>query len=314
MFVKNPEYFLTIVKERSISRAADRLYLSQPYLSQYLAKLEANLGVTLLDRSHTPLQLTAAGELFHAYLERQGYLDRQLESDLRALQTQKRQQLRIGVSTWRASTLLPDILPTFVRQDPDVQVVLHEAPVPQLGDLAASSVTDFCLMHIHSDLTNLSYELVMHERILLISHRDHPLAQGLDSPCSAPLPFGDLRRLEHERIIMLPEDWRLSKLLYNTFSVQSVEPLNILTTTNNTTAINLVAENMGFTFLPESGIHRTPYLDRLSFFTVGTPPLTSPLAVVYKKNSFLSPAARTFMDLIKEYYRQFDRGSALSDS
>ena len=196
----------------------------------------------------------------------------------------------------------------------DVQVVLHEAPVPQLGDLAASSVTDFCLMHIPSDLTNLSYELVMHERILLISHRDHPLAQGLDSPCSAPLPFEDLRRLEHERIIMLPEDWRLSKLLYNTFSVQNVEPLNILTTTNNTTAINLVAENMGFTFLPESGIHRTPYLDRLAFFTVGTPPLTSPLAVVYKKNSFLSPAARTFMDLIKEYYRQFDRGSALSDS
>ena len=133
MFVKNPEYFLTIVKEHSISRAADRLYLSQPYLSQYLAKLEANLGVTLLDRSHTPLQLTAAGELFHAYLERQGYLDRQLESDLRSLQTQKRQQLRIGVSTWRGSTLLPDILPTFVRRDPDVQVVLHEAPVPQLA-------------------------------------------------------------------------------------------------------------------------------------------------------------------------------------
>lgn len=56
MFVKNPEYFLAIVKERSISKAAERLYLSQPYLSQYLAKLESNLGVVLLDRSHTPLQ------------------------------------------------------------------------------------------------------------------------------------------------------------------------------------------------------------------------------------------------------------------
>ena len=56
MFVKNPEYFLAIVKEHSISKAADRLYLSQPYLSQYLAKLEATLGVTLLDRSHTPLR------------------------------------------------------------------------------------------------------------------------------------------------------------------------------------------------------------------------------------------------------------------
>ena len=111
MFVKNPEYFLTIVKERSISRAADRLYLSQPYLSQYLAKLEANLGVTLLDRSHTPLQLTAAGELFHAYLERQDYLDRQLVSDLRDLRDRRRPTLHIGVSPWRGSTLLPDVLP-----------------------------------------------------------------------------------------------------------------------------------------------------------------------------------------------------------
>ena len=46
MFVKNPDYFLTIVKERSISKAAERLYLSQPYLSQYLAKLEGSLGYT----------------------------------------------------------------------------------------------------------------------------------------------------------------------------------------------------------------------------------------------------------------------------
>ena len=72
MFVKNPDYFLTIVKERSISKAAERLYLSQPYLSQYLAKLEGSLGVVLLDRSHSPLRLTPAGELFHAYLEISG--------------------------------------------------------------------------------------------------------------------------------------------------------------------------------------------------------------------------------------------------
>ena len=77
----------------------------------------------------------------------------------------------------------------------------------------------------------------MHERILLISHKDHPLVRGLDSPCSAPLPFGPAQ-LEHERLMMLPEDWRLSRLLYNTFNVQNVEPVNILTTTNNTTAIN----------------------------------------------------------------------------
>ncbi|MGI5963788.1 MAG: LysR family transcriptional regulator [Lawsonibacter sp.] len=306
MFVKNPEYFLAIVKERSISKAAERLYLSQPYLSQYLAKLESSLGVVLLDRSHTPLRLTPAGEVFFAYLERQSYLDRQLVSDLRDLKDKRRPVLHIGVSPWRGSTLLPDVLPEFTKQYPDVQVVLHEASVPQLTDLAEGSVTDFCFMQIPDDLTTLTYETLMRERVFLIGHRDHPLLQGLDSTYANPMPFPDLRALEHERIIMLPSDWRLSKLLHNTFSVQNFEPQNTLITTNNTTAINLAAENMGFAFLQESGISRTPYLDRLRCFTVGEPPLTCPIAVVYKKNGFLSPAARTFIDLTKECYSRYN--------
>ena len=86
-----------------------------------------------------------------------------------------------------------------------------------------------------------------------------------------------------------------------------MEPQNILVTTNNTTAINLAAEKMGFAFLQESGLSRTPYLEQLACFTVGEPPLTCSLAVVYKKNGFLSPAARTFIDLTKEHYRPYDR-------
>lgn len=309
MFVKNPEYFLAIVKECSISKAAERLYLSQPYLSQYLAKLEGSLGVVLLDRSHSPLKLTPAGELFHAYLERQSFLDRQLVSDLRDLQDRKRPVLHIGVSPWRGSILLPDILPRFEEQYPDVQVVLHEASVPELGELAAANVIDFCIMQIPNDLAELTYEPVMRERIFLVVHREHPLLQGVYSSYDDPRPFPELRLLEHERIMILPPEWRLSKLLYNTFSVHNVEPQNLLITTNTTTAINLAAEKLGFAFLQESGVCRTPYLDRLACFTVGEPPLTCPLAVVYKKNGFLSPAARTFIDLVKKFYSRYDRAA-----
>lgn len=307
MFIKNPEYFIAIVKERSISRAAERLYLSQPYLSQYLAKLENSLGVSLLDRSHTPLKLTKAGELFYAYLERQDYLDRQLVSDLQDLRNRKRPVLHIGVSPWRGSVLLPEILPVFTQHYPDVQVILHEAPVPQLEELAVGSVVDFCIMQIPDNLAELTYETVMREHVFLVGHRDHPLVREMESSYEHPKPFPELRLLEHERLIMLPPDWRLSKLLHNVFSVHSMEPQNILVTTNNTTAINLAAEKMGFAFLQESGLSRTPYLDRLACFTVGEPPLTCSLAVVYKKNGFLSPAARTFIDLTREHYRRFDR-------
>jgi len=308
LFVKNPEYFFTIVKERSISKAAERLYLSQPYLSQYLAKLEANLGVTLLDRSHSPLTLTAAGEMFYVYLERQSYLDRQLVSDLRDLQDKKRPMLHIGVSPWRGSVLLPDVLPDFTRQYPDVQLVLHEAAVPELLQLAESGVTDFCLMQIPEDQEILSYELVAQERIFLVGHRDHPLVAGQTSTLEDPRPFPDIHKLEKERIIMLPPDWRLSKLLRNTFSVMDLNPQNLLITTNTTTALNLVAKNMGFAFLQERAFSRSPLLNRLACFALGDPPLTCPLAVVYKKNGFLSPAAKTFIALTRQFYEPFDGG------
>ena len=307
MFVKNPEYFLTIVKEHSITNAAERLYLSQPNLSQNQSKLEGSLGVVLLDRSHSPLKLTPAGELFHAYLERQSFLDRQLVSDLRDLQNKKRPLLHIGVSPWRGSILLPDVLPLFEEQYPDVQVILHEAPVPELGQLAEANVIDFCVMQVPGDLSELTYEPVMQERIFLVGHRDHPLFQGLTSSCADPTPFPSLRLLEHQRLVMLPPDWRLSKQLHNLFSVHSVEPQNILVTTNTTTAINLAEEKLGFAFLPESGVSRTPYLDQLACFTIGDPPLACSLAVVYKKNGFLSPAARAFIDLTQEFYSRYDR-------
>ncbi len=303
MFVKNPEYFLTIVKERSISKAAEKLYLSQPYLSQYLAKLENSQGVILLDRSRTPLKLTPAGELFYAYLESQGYLDRQLKSDLQELQDREQRVVHIGVATWRGSVLLPDILPRYMQQHPDIQVVLHESPAPKLEELISDNVTDFCIMHIPADTSELTYEMVMQERILLVGNRSHPLvaAQMEDG---AGMPYFDIRMLEQETLIMLPPDWRMAKVLHNTFDIYNLKPRRTILTTNNTTAVNLVAEGMGFAFFPESGLKRCNHLDRLAFFTVGDPPLACPLAVVYKKNSFLSPAARAFIDMTRSYYNQ----------
>ena len=106
---------------------------------------------------------------------------------------------------------------------------------------------------------------------------------------------------------MLPSDWWVSKLLYNAFSSHNLEPRDILITTNNTTAINLAAEKMGVIFLFETGLLRASYVDKLAFFTIGEPPITANLTVVYKKNAFLSPAARTFIDLIKKQYQAFDR-------
>ena len=77
---RNPEYFLAIASEKSISKAAERLHISQPYLSQYVIHLEKEFGVRLLDRTKSPLALTAAGKVYANYLEDSSQLYEQLHA------------------------------------------------------------------------------------------------------------------------------------------------------------------------------------------------------------------------------------------
>ena len=94
---RNPEYFLTIAREKSISRAAEKLYISQSSLSQYIAKLEDALEVKLFDRSRNPIQLTEAGRIYQSYLESNDHLYQKLQSDLCSLNSNRSQELNIGI-------------------------------------------------------------------------------------------------------------------------------------------------------------------------------------------------------------------------
>lgn len=144
---RNPEYFLTIAQERSISRAAEKLYVSQSSLSQYLAKLESALEVKLFDRSKSPIQLTEAGRVYQSYLESNSHLYQKLQSDLNGLNSSRSQAINIGLGTWRGNLLLPEILPTFLSQHPNAQVSLHEFPVSELFALTLNETVDFAVMN-----------------------------------------------------------------------------------------------------------------------------------------------------------------------
>ena len=68
MSAPNYEYFVTIVETGSLTKAAEKLYISQPSLSQYLKRLENSLGIDLFDRGTLPLRLTFAGERYYQYV------------------------------------------------------------------------------------------------------------------------------------------------------------------------------------------------------------------------------------------------------
>lgn len=300
---KNPEYFLTVAAEGSISKAAEKLFVSQPYLSQHIIRLEESYNMQFLDREKTPLKLTPAGEVYANYLESCRQMYQKLIMDFDAISASRSQTLRLGFSNWRASALLPDILPVFSAKYPEVKLEFFEVPTSDLYRLIADDKVDFVFMNTTLDSPDyVTTETILYERILLVGNRSHPVTQKLAQMQDAGQPI-DLHCLEPERMILLRPELPLAKRVNNYLDKQQVLLKNVVYTTNASTALNLVSQNYGFCFLNETGIPSAPNPQELRFFDLNSDDLIHPLCVVYKKNSYLLPIARTFIDMTIEFYQ-----------
>lgn len=302
---KNPDYFLAVVRSSSISRAAEKLYISQSSLSQHIAKLEEALQVKLFDRSQSPLALTEAGELYRNYLESNTFLYQKFQSELTNLYSNRSQTINWGIGTWRGSILIPKILPHFLQEHPQTQVNLYEFPVSELHALVQDGAVDFVVMNteLSGVPDNFINEVIAYERILLVMHRDHPIAAEFARAKSAGQSI-DLHLLAQERLISLSPTLTVGRHVSNLLDKHKLSFPQRLNTTNNRTALRLVSEGMGFCFLVETGIEDALQYPNLVLFDLQTVDLNIPLSLVYKGTSYLSPLTLNLMARIREHYKQ----------
>ena len=293
----NPLYFLTVAREQSITRAAQKLFITQPSLSQHITKLEKALGVQLFDRSKNPLRLTSAGKIYYQYLENSHYLYKKLRAEL---ENEHLQHITMGIGTWRGSLLLPRILGDFYQRFPDVKLNLAEYPISELMTLLEDNKIDFAIMNallpqIPSDLVA---ETIKTERVLFIFSRQHPLCETFQKDYEAGRPL-DMHLLDNDCLITLDRQLTVGRLVENYLQKRKLTFPRMLTTTNNATLIRLVARNIGFGFMIEAGL-QDDYCSELAVFDLKVPEMPLPLLLLTKENSYLSPVTTEFIQLIRD--------------
>ena len=179
MNLKQANYIRTIVREGSISAAARKLFVSQPSLSQMVRQVEAEYGVSLFDRSVSPLRLTFAGE---KYLEAANQIltaNERMENELTEIRQENSGLLRLGLSVQRGMQVLPVALPWFSMQYPRVTVKLTEEGSARLEELVEEGQIDLALAAIESTSPRLSYTLIEKETIGVIAGKGSALAEKL---------------------------------------------------------------------------------------------------------------------------------------
>ena len=179
MTEKELSYIKTITEEKSISKAAKKLFISQPSLSQYVKRIESDLGTELFKRTPAGLIPTYAGERYYQTAVRILALYEDLEREISDINDLKTGKIHLGITSHLGTSVLTRVLPRFHRQFPGVECMVTEDTSDGLEERLARRDLDFAIMHAPPEESGsgLSYELLSRDPFRVVAPQGHPVGR-----------------------------------------------------------------------------------------------------------------------------------------
>ena len=165
------EYFIAIAEERSFTRAAERLMVTQQTLSAHIAGVERELGVRLVRRT-VPLTLTYAGESFLGYAQRFQAEYRALQQEFADIAGDERGLLGIGIGSTRGHLLLPQVIAAFRRKHPGVDVLISEGENDEIIEALRTGQVDMVVATIPEGMPGIVVRSLRRERIVMLVSKE----------------------------------------------------------------------------------------------------------------------------------------------
>lgn len=171
------DYLIALAEEKSISKAAERLYMAQSSLSQFLTQYEHDLRTKLFLRTSKGIRLTANGEVYIDHLRhiRKMYLD--AKNELWDNEHMQGGQVTLGISSFRGKRTLPLILKRFKELYPAVKVNVYEANSIKLEDALLKGEIDVGIIALPPAKLKHDVATLCKDEIYIIAPKDHPIIE-----------------------------------------------------------------------------------------------------------------------------------------
>ena len=285
-------YFVAVAEELHFGRAAARLHVAQPGLSQQIQALERRLGVRLLERTSRQVRLTPAGSVL--LTEGRRLLAETERTVDRVRRTGRGEIGRVTLAAIGSATY--DVVPRLLRAHraryPDVELVLREMSTPAQVQALRSGEIDVGLLRVPADTTDLAEHTVREDRMALMLPETHPLARRRSIP---------LRSLEYEPLILFPAAPRPSwaDTVIAACRAAGFEPVVAQEAMESATVVSFVAAGVGVAVVPE-GLKVLARAGVVFRFVAPPAPVTR-LNVVHRTGE-LPPAVGSLMELVRELW------------
>lgn len=287
-------YVLTVSEERSFSRAAEKLYISQPSLSQHIKRAEEEAGAPFFNRNIIPLTLTYTGERYIAAARDFFALENRLGRELEDITQSRLGRIVVGVSATRSPYIVPWLFKEFKKEYPSIELASKEGPNDYLLELVHGGKIDFAFVgYADQNLTSIR---LGDDRLLFAVPRDNPIACDYISHNKKSVNLNDFRE---EPFILLRKGQAIRNTTDRIFSDCGISPHIAYETSSFDTAYRMARTGLGCTFVP-SVLH--PLFEEVVSFDINSGSYLYPLLLVYNKDAYLSEAMRHFVDISKSLY------------
>jgi LysR family hca operon transcriptional activator len=294
-------YFIAVAQDLSFTRAAERLHIVQPSLSQQIQRLEEIVGTPLFYRSKHHVELTEAGRVFlHEAQEILQFTDRAITQARKASRAEIG-QLFIGFVPGTESDIFPFILPELKARCPEIDLSLLGMSSPEqiVALLSGEIHVGFLRGPIVDD--QLAHEVILRQKIVAAVPANHPVAKAscISPAALASLPVVRVSAKNAPAVDRIMRDLEAQAGIHYHTATNSE---NILTT------MNAVGSGLGFSFVPDYARHiATPAVAFVSL-DLEVPPEIE-LLVAYRKDGKL-PVVAYFLNLLRDCLQSPARTSA----
>lgn len=308
MDFKKLKYVITIAECKSISKAASKLFISQPSLSSILSNMEKDLGICLFDRSTNPLSLTYAGEKYIETAKKILRLEDNLRKEIIDISNMKKGKITIGIPAVRGTYVLPLILPKFKEKYPFIEVHIIEGDSNYLEECLLSGRVDLVLTSLPSTNKKVTCELLYQETIMLACKKGYLNSKYLLDINSNIVNLSSLKDVD---FILTKKNHRIRKLTEHLFDIYDFKPKILLETSNTATAFRLATSGIGICFVSEMILNTTKSMYEFDLFNIEDHPIKWDISISYLNNSYLSNVERHFINFCKEALRENAKNSSI---
>lgn len=287
------QVFSAVVKHGSFTRAAERLFMTQPAVTFQIKQLEEHFNTRLLERGHGHATPTAAGQIVADYAERILELNAELEARVAELTDELAGTLNIGTSTTIAAYWLPFILEGFKRTYPRVVPRVSVGNSQLIVDRVAARDLDLGLIEIVSDDPSVDRTPATQDELEIICQPGHPLTEHKSVTAQTLLAFPFITREPGNAIRDLAEQY---------FEAAGIpmDDVNIAAELGSLAAVKqLASEGFGYAFASHAAIQRDINEGRLASVPL-SPKLYTPLEIILPRDKFRSRLITTFANFATE--------------